>query len=93
MNPYSREHGEAKLQTIREIVLSGGTVRVPIWRLLGWFHCRHRGAKVDGAINRALKECELVTLPDFADRSLRLNRIIGFRQIPPSTGRPDSTSR
>lgn len=93
MNPYSREHGEAKLQTIREIVLSGGTVRVPIWRLLGWFHRRHRGAKVVGTIRRALMERELETLPDFADRSLRLNRIIGFRRIPPSTGRPDPASR
>lgn len=87
MTPYSREHGEAKLQTIKEIVWSGGTVRVPIWRLLGWFHCRHRGMKVTGAISRALRECELDTVPNFANRDLRLNRIVGFRRIPPSTGR------
>lgn len=81
MHSSTRARGKKKLEIVSEIVRYGGTVRMPIWTLLGWFEYERRGYVGVGGISRILKECQLETRPDFADLDLDIIETVEFRDI------------
>jgi len=82
MNSATRAQGKKKLAIVSDIVRSGGMVSAPIWKLLDWFESERRGHVLVPQIRRILKECQLETRPDFADRDLDNIEIVEFQNIP-----------
>ncbi len=81
MNASTIAQGKKKLEIVSDIVRSGGEVRMPIWRLLGWFESERRGHLVVGGITQVLRECQLDTRPDFADLDLDTTENVRFLTI------------
>lgn len=82
MNASTIAQGKNKLEVVSDIVRNGGKVRMPIWRLLGWFESERRGHLVVGGIRQVLKACQLDTRPDFADPDLNNTENVTFLDIP-----------